>query len=351
MVLGHTPVPYLHFLAIFRMPLFLFVAGYCFKEKYLDDLKTFSKRRFKGLYVPFIKWNLIFLLLHNLFISLCIIGGEEYSCIDYVYRIGELAVMRRSEILLGGYWFLSALLFGSMIGWFVIKFCKGRMRLMSLMLVMLMLLSIGGNFLVHAATGALYPPSMLLYAFFFVSGHYIAKFNARIKEWFQSLSVVSIFRHLYRYKFVAVLLMGVFTFAIASILDYFAGVSITRRMTWDMPLFIMGALSGIFMVLCVCKFFIRGLLRKILAYYGNNTMSILTWHFLSFKLVSFLLICFYGLSITELADTPCLYSKGASFWLVYFVVGITVPLLITSLISKINRLIRSLFHFHHRESA
>ena len=69
MVIGHAEAPELvcNFLYTFHMPLFFIAAGYFFSEKNLADPWTFCKKRFKGLYLPFVKWSLVYLLLHNVF--------------------------------------------------------------------------------------------------------------------------------------------------------------------------------------------------------------------------------------------------------------------------------------------
>ena len=72
MVIGHSGCPegLSHFIYLFHMPFFFFVGGLCFKEKYLDDPKTFIKRRLQRLYLPYVKFSLIFLVFHNVFFSL-----------------------------------------------------------------------------------------------------------------------------------------------------------------------------------------------------------------------------------------------------------------------------------------
>ena len=60
MVGGHA---YTHsflesFVSLFHMPLFFFVSGYCFKEKYLLSTKQFISRKIKGIWLPTIKWFL-----------------------------------------------------------------------------------------------------------------------------------------------------------------------------------------------------------------------------------------------------------------------------------------------------
>lgn len=69
MVIGHAEVPELltNFIYTFHMPVFFITAGYFFKRKYLSDPWSFCTKRFKGLYVPFVTWSLVFLCLHNAF--------------------------------------------------------------------------------------------------------------------------------------------------------------------------------------------------------------------------------------------------------------------------------------------
>ena len=44
----------------FQLALFFFISGYLFKDKYLDDVVTFIKRRIKSLLVPYYLYNTIY---------------------------------------------------------------------------------------------------------------------------------------------------------------------------------------------------------------------------------------------------------------------------------------------------
>ena len=67
MVIAHAEAPgwLCKFVFEFHMPLFFITAGYFFSTRYLHDEATFVKKRVKGLYWPFVKWALFFLILHN----------------------------------------------------------------------------------------------------------------------------------------------------------------------------------------------------------------------------------------------------------------------------------------------
>ncbi len=136
MVLAHT-----HFsnyanlyINMFHMPLFFFMAGYCFKEKYLLDTRKFVLQKIKGIYVPYVKWSLLFLILHNIFFYLNIYSGEFgfngsvsslYSWNDFAKRFVYIVTrMSGHEQLLGGYWFMKSLFFASFIGFLTIKYVR-----------------------------------------------------------------------------------------------------------------------------------------------------------------------------------------------------------------------------------
>ena len=136
MVLCHAEVfsPVRAFVATFHMPLFFFFAGYCFKDKYLQDSKGFVVKRIKGLYYPFVKYGLFFLALHNILFYLNIYNdvyglgkftSHLYTPIEFV-KNGFLIVtsMQGQERLIGGYWFLHDLFFASLIAFACFKIVK-----------------------------------------------------------------------------------------------------------------------------------------------------------------------------------------------------------------------------------
>ena len=136
MVLAHTRFSEYgnYWINMFHMPLFFFFAGYCFKDKYLEIPSDFVIKRIKGLYKPFVKWSLIFLVLHNLFFYLNIYNGEFgfRGIVSHLYTWQEtfkkavfiVTKMSDTEQLLGGYWFLKSLFWGSLIAFFIIRNVK-----------------------------------------------------------------------------------------------------------------------------------------------------------------------------------------------------------------------------------
>lgn len=137
MVLGHTGFANYgeRFIYMFHMPLFFFLSGYCFKESYLNDFKTFTKKRIKGAYWPYVKWGVLFLLLHNLLFKCHIYdqdyGAYAYGMKDYFIKVVKIVgSMTHAEPLLGGYWFLHTYFFSSFILFVTILLCKSNQHKM-----------------------------------------------------------------------------------------------------------------------------------------------------------------------------------------------------------------------------
>ena len=118
MVMGHAGCPeYLHdFIYLFHMPLFFFLSAYFFRDvKVVDSAGQYVLRKFKNLYFPYIKWSIIFLLLHNLF---CRIGFYDNSLSWQELFVNVKCSVRgmwQGERMLGAYWFLISLFWESLL--------------------------------------------------------------------------------------------------------------------------------------------------------------------------------------------------------------------------------------------
>ena len=97
---------------------------------------------------------------------------------------------------------------------------------------------------------------------------------------------------------------------------------------WKILPYYITAVVGTLAVFCVAKRIVYGCCKmQILNKIGRDTLAILTWHFLCFKFVSWLIMLVYNLPIEMLAEFPVIYeyaSKG--WWIAYLIVGIMLPL-------------------------
>ena len=152
MVMVHAGSPHYtgQYISMFHMPLFFIMSGYCFKAKYLQDARTFALKRVRGIWWPYVKWTLFFLVLHNVLFRFNVyndVFGFEGK-VSHLYGWREWGVkfiktfyFGTGEQLLGGYWFLKELFWASLIGYALLRIYE-KMKGHSLTKIMLM----GGAF-------------------------------------------------------------------------------------------------------------------------------------------------------------------------------------------------------------
>ena len=80
-------------------------------------------------------------------------------------------------------------------------------------------------------------------------------------------------------------------------------------------------------------------------------MSIVILHFLSFKIVEFIIINLYDLPNFCLATFPQLYGNIGIWWIAYTVVGIAIPIILSIsyeyVMKKINKIYARYYHEKH----
>lgn len=323
MVLGHafyqTPVE--RFCATFHMPIFFFAAGFCFNTSHINNPRIFLTKRIKGLWWPYIKWNLLFIVLHYLLYN---VNFYEDSIQNISSIFSGLAKMQYSDQLLGAFWFLPALLFASLLGWTYIRLSRGNIKLLS-------------GFIIIAASFAIlrnsrYPDGssapLLLSSFFYYSVIFTFGFIARI----YLTSILGFFNRFRLQSNKALWIIVITGFLYSILTTAFVGGSVMSLMTWEMPLYTFGALVGILWSTLLCYLMRNSFIGEKLIVYGKNTWPLLVWHFSVFKVISILFIVILGIDITNLSQFPILENASYLMMTIYFISGITLPWLIDYII-------------------
>jgi hypothetical protein len=123
---------------------------------------------------------------------------------------------------------------------------------------------------------------------------------------------------------------------------YWRGDMLDMIWTHTIPYFI-SAIAGSIVVLMVSKY-LTGKTHRLSSFIsniGNKTIEILTWHFLSFKIVSLIIIAYYGLPIEQLAEFPVLRPYNTQgWWISYLVVGVAVPVIGSGLKHSLCKVIK-----------
>lgn len=332
MVLGHSgcSIPYVvPFLYMFHMPLFFFASGYCFKQKYLDGY-DFLWKRIKSIYWPYVKYGFLFMLLHNLFFDLNIYN-DTYGYngnVSHLYNQGDIINAAKSIILLrhggeqlmGGFWFLASLFWASIISWLNLKLCRNIYVVALVLFITCIIL----NKTVFIDSCFHISSRVFAAAFLFVVGYMFAQHKVKP---FPSWSIVCCL---------------VITF-----IGSFFWKAPMNEMPCSNKIYIPYALTAILSVWSIFSLieYRRGRCNgfsRLLLYIGDHTLVIFIWHFLSFKIVSLLIIEIYKLPLKTLACFPVIdqYAEKG-WWGVYFVIGIFIPLFIYLIFEKINNYAKS----------
>lgn len=316
MVVGHCDCKwqvFVSFFHIFHIPLFFIVSGYCFKLQYLSSFLDFFKKKVRGLYVPFVKWNLIFILLHNIFFYLHIydgyygmhgLGSSVYSIADTLKYVQlTLFQMRGAEQLLAGYWFINTLFISSIYSWLIMRLVPRVEHAL--------LLSAGILCFTHAINFHIvflnYDTRTAMAMFLFIAGHTLARKKiGTMNGW-------------------CIMASALFTF-IGSFF-WMIHPNYTKQEGWQIFPY---TLNAVLMTWALYSLFSRwketqSVASRFMRFIGENTLTILTWHLLAFKTVSLYIIWHYHLSINRLAEFPTIEEYAfQGWWVVYAVVSIIV---------------------------
>ena len=332
MCAGHAEGPTLlvTFIYLFHMPVFFIAAGYFFDKKYLADPWTFCVKRVKGLYVPFVKWSLFFLVFHNLFFKIGLMneqygnweGGvtHPYTWHQFWQRLVHIifSMGGYDEFLAGAFWFFRALLVSSIVFLILYLLFHNRRKWLNhnTIPIVIALLDIGfvwfkvanGLKIVTIVQGGIRECWGVL---FFSLGVLYRRHEHRISEhWALTL------------LYAALLVVGAYL--------GWQGMALKVDLRTVATLPVTGAI-GFLMVHHIASCLDRhdGVVKRFMVYCGNNTLYIYVFHIISFKLVSALKIWYYGLDWGQIGCHMVIHENSTTdlFWVLYTIVGTAVPLL------------------------
>lgn len=113
MVGGHCGMPFTQFIYLFHMAIFFMASGYCFNasnSETIQSVLSFVKRKFKGLWFPYVLWTAVFSLLHNVFIKIGIYSPEPWSISEIGKNIIKSLFLHGHTQLGSALWFVSTLM-------------------------------------------------------------------------------------------------------------------------------------------------------------------------------------------------------------------------------------------------
>lgn len=331
-VLCHAGVPAWinNFLFLFHVPVFFICAGYFFSTRYLTDERTFLAHRVKGLYLPFLRWSVVLLLLHNVWFSLGILsehygnssGGvlHPYTWNQFCQHLWSIVfnMSGYDEFLGGTFWFFRALLVASVL--FLVLFkvfgksehfkqekqCAWGILIVSL-LVVLWKQAEGLQF-----TGLGHGGYRELLGVSFMASGFLARQYGLAERMSWKLSVP------------ALLIVVIAAIFFPASMEF--NPSLSSFISLPVPAFA-GFVALLHLSMLIDKFGRQA--ARALAYIGERTLYIFAFHLLAFKVVSALKVACYGLPWEAVGGHPYVLepSNNFLFILLYVVAGVGLPLL------------------------
>ncbi len=334
MVVGHAEAPELltNFIYTFHMPLFFITAGYFFTKRHADEPWRFCASRFKGLYIPFLKWGTLFLLLHNVWFYFGVLneqygnwtGGvtHPYTVSGMVSRFVMMAYSMAGydEFMAGAFWFFRGLLVASIL--YLVFFRLLRPK--------------------NSGEGDMWKTSLLICActLGFMALHCLMKFKMQYYPngfWRETWGIfffgIGVIYRKVEHRLPSNIWMALLLLALLIVAGklHFSGMNNSCKPLDLLTLPLTGTI-GFLMV----KYFAglidahKGRFRDAMIYVGENTLYIFVFHIISFKLVSLLKIWYYGLDFAQIGCHMVIHYRNHDdlFWILYSIVGVAVPLVV-----------------------
>lgn len=128
-VLGHSFGGGIFAAKIYHMPLFFVISGLTLNVSKDSKFSGFAVKKLKRLYIPFIIYELIYLVLNSFLVRLGLISMKFSTMGDYCKALLHIVLFDNYNVLLSPIWFLSAMFFAVLIAFLIVKivnliFCK-----------------------------------------------------------------------------------------------------------------------------------------------------------------------------------------------------------------------------------
>lgn len=306
-VLGHSRQPDDPVIFAVHMPLFFCISGYLYSAG--GSVGNFVGRKFRGLYVPFVFWNCVFVLLSAAF------GWYGMTWAKAGASCGWIVALCEKSNFLGATWFLAGM-FGVTILYRLLDLAFSRLDDFRRRLVLaLVFVGISAAAFSYKLPGGWSRPLVL--SVFFGVGAFVRALEEKVGA-----------TRLWRWWVVPAALAVFFPIALTQTAHQGPNV-------YSSPvLFVVAGLCGTYAIVWLCRLMDGakgGLVAKLskgLTFLGRNSLDIVIWHFVVFRFIVMAEILIAGEPFTSknvLAHYP-VYSSEGWRWIVYLALGTAVPL-------------------------
>lgn len=355
----------IRFVTLFHMALFFFINGMLYQTKYSERPLLGSVKKFQAYYVPFVKYNLLFWLCHNLFAKLYLISGK-LDAKDYAYEgLRAYAVSFLKTVagfrqrFAGAMWFLEALIVISVVFIFIDyiatkMFSKKRIVILTVMVLGTVLV----NRLLNLSEVPHVPGALTQMVYWGLNGllffylGYLYKFyswNEKLLKHRAWIAPVLLFIVVLAVVVMRPQVVSVITNGSIPVYQSVSGALVGTAGTAGLPLlqycfYVAVGFCGIVMIILFSQF--QRISRvNVLKILGKYSLHIMCLHFLAFKCVSLIIVCVYDMPIERLAEYPVVNDINGLWWIAYTICGCLLPVLV----AKLFEIAKSKMLFLHRK--
>lgn len=326
-VCGHCGIAR-QFVYQFHMPLFVFLSGYLYNSIHNEKCSNVGKyflSKIKTIYLPFVGYELFFLLIHNPLVKINIINelsnNSYLSLKETAVDAVKILTMGHGETMAGALWYLIALFEVVLIATILLfignildKKIKKGLGIVFVALVTIGLYVISFRFSLPRNLN-----KALILLVFYMIGVVFKKVESHIKYG--------------RYIFIPLIIVPI----IIAVNNWNESWNSNKTIA----LAFISALTGILSVYQLSVLlgeYLPKLFKKAICYIGKNSMGILVFHLLMFGFVKLIYVYANGMDPKLIGKFPTL-DGGIGLQIAYLVVGVGGSLIIYALIQKLKKLI------------
>lgn len=329
-VIGHasinipgTNIEICKFVYAYHLMIFFFTAGFCFKKEYAAEPYQYIGRRLKSMLPLYFKYNLIFVLLHNLFVRYHFVdeGKGIYGIQEGISQILSAVAFTTAETFLGAFWFVPLLFFA--LGLFVICFYWAEKWKKPVLGhgVLIVLAALVGLFLCKRNVQLPYRLQIAVLGIPILYLGYFCKSGwgkvSRFVKWYGAIASGVV-------VYLVVTKVGMIELSVNSIISPILFYPVT--------------VLGIYFCLGLGKLLLHcRLLSRGMAVIGQNSFHIMALHLMIFKIVDLVYILLTRSDIVLLET----YPHSFELWIIYYIAGVGIPVIIIMFLKKVGSCLKA----------
>ncbi len=333
-VVGHSDSPIGPFIGLFHMALFVFISGYCYKDKYSDRPIEFLKSKIKNLYIPYIIFYMVFIAIHNILFKINIYSSNElysgkmiylYGISDFIKAIIKAILFLGQEPMLGAMWFMCMLFITSVcfniISYITDKYLNRIEYFRAIIIVVIFII-----FNVATKIGINIPRinnSMTMILIFYIG--YIFK---KIFGSYENYLIVA-------NKICPNYIIAAICFILLMMNTLYGGIEVNSNKYLSPDFFVFNSIIGINITLYLsyCISLMNNKFNKIMEDVGDLSLWIMALHFMAFKVIEIVKCLIFEYDIQVVSKFPVSSGKNG-WWILYTLAGVIIPFLIGVIYQK-----------------